>query len=66
MAIEVLDALNQLYPGKVKLADTHRWFGTRRIPAAIAAGRSPTSIVESYQADMETFRRLREPYLLYP
>jgi uncharacterized protein YbbC (DUF1343 family) len=66
MAIEVLDALNRLYPGKVKLADTHRWFGTRRIPAAIAAGRSPASIVESYQADMETFRRLREPYLLYP
>ncbi|MFN3649519.1 MAG: exo-beta-N-acetylmuramidase NamZ domain-containing protein [Armatimonadota bacterium] len=64
-AIEILDALVRLFPGKPKIEPTARWFGSRAIPEAILRGDSMAQIVASYRDDVESFRRSRQKYLLY-
>lgn len=39
--------------------------GTDKLRLALMAGKSATEIQQSWQADIEQFKRLRQPYLLY-
>ena len=65
LGIEVLVAMQKLYPGKIDLAGAKRLVGSDDAIARIQAGEDPRTIVQSYQDAVDAFARLREPYLLY-
>ena len=69
--IHVLHAFYQARPDSQKddfIND--RWLrllaGTDRLQEALESGRSPQDIVLSWEDEVEAFRALRMPYLLYP
>ena len=43
-----------------------RLAGTERLGALLTSGARPEAIIAAWQAEVETFRRQRQPYLLYP
>jgi uncharacterized protein YbbC (DUF1343 family) len=42
-----------------------RMFGNDETPRAIDAGKSPDEIIQAWQSKLETFKKIREKYLLY-
>lgn len=68
LGIYVIDALTRLYPAKLSattLYDMRSMVGNETIPAAIARGDAPETIIASWSADIETWRKRRAPFLLY-
>jgi uncharacterized protein YbbC (DUF1343 family) len=69
MGIHVADALARLNPIQLNaqtLATMNRMIGNAAIPAALARGTPPAEIIASWAGDVETWRRRRAPFLLYP
>jgi len=65
LGIEILCALQRLYPGVFRLDPALHMIGSRAVIRAIADGLSPESIVASWQPQLDEFRQRRGPYLLY-
>ncbi len=65
LGVELLSALVRLYPNDFRLAKTIRLLGSQRTLERIQAGDDPVEIVAAWQKDLDAFRKLRAPYLLY-
>ncbi len=68
--IHILSALHKLYPQK-DIYDTRRIdmfqkaIGTDQVEKQIKAGWSVEQIVQSWEADLDKFRKVRQKYLIY-
>ena len=65
LGIELLAALQRLYPGTFKLDPALYLVGSRAVIRAIAEGESPENIAAAWQLQLEEFLRKRARYLLY-
>jgi len=65
LGLEILVALQKLYPGRIDFAAGAKLIGSDDVLARLRAGEDPRSIVQSYQDSVDAFVKLREPYLLY-
>ncbi len=65
LGIEILSALQHLYPGIFTLDPALYLVGSRAVIHAIAAGEPPESIAASWQPQLEEFRRKSARYYLY-
>jgi len=65
LGIELASALRRLYPQHFELQRTVGMVGSRAVVAAIAAQENPAVIAARWQADLESFRKLRAKYLVY-
>jgi len=65
LGVEILCALQHLYPGVFQLDPALHMLGSRTVVQAIADGLAPESIVSSWQPQLEEFRRRSGSYLLY-
>lgn len=65
LGVELLSALWQLYPKDFQLEKTIRLVGSKRTMERIRAGDDPAEIAAGWEEELEAFRRLRLPYLLY-
>jgi uncharacterized protein YbbC (DUF1343 family) len=65
LGVEILCALQSLYPGMFQLDPALLMVGSRTVIRAIADGLAPESIVASWQPQLDEFRRRSAPYLLY-
>ena len=65
LGIEILCALQRLYPGVFQLEPALHMVGSRTVIRAIAQGLPAESIVAAWQPQLEEFHRRRAPYLLY-
>jgi uncharacterized protein YbbC (DUF1343 family) len=65
LGLEIIYALQQLYPGKTDIAINQRLIGSKAVVSALAAGRDPTTVQQKYEAGLQEFLRRRAPYLLY-
>lgn len=66
LGIELASALYRLYPKNFELDRTLSLVGSRTTLKEIRQGTDPGSIVRKWEEPLEKFRRLRQPYLLYP
>jgi len=66
MGIEIAAALAKLYPGKFDLPKMIELVGNAATISRLARGDSPAAIVAGWSGELETFRKLRAKYLLYP
>jgi uncharacterized protein YbbC (DUF1343 family)/CubicO group peptidase (beta-lactamase class C family) len=66
MGVELLAALWHLSPQYFKLDDTLRLIGSHKVLESIRTGQSPSRIWYDWQEDVEKFKKVRAPYLLYP
>ncbi|MGE5323223.1 MAG: exo-beta-N-acetylmuramidase NamZ domain-containing protein [Actinomycetota bacterium] len=65
LGIEVAVALRKLYPNDWKMDRMIELLGNHAVFDAIGQGQDPRSIAEDWQADLDSFRALRNKYLLY-
>ena len=65
LGIEILSALQRLYPKVFQIDAAIGLIGSRSVLRAIADGLEPESIAASWQPRLDEFRRLRASYLLY-
>jgi len=65
LGVELLSALWKLYPSHFRLDRTIRLVGSVGTMARIRAGDDPVEIAKGWREELEAFRRLRAPYLLY-
>jgi uncharacterized protein YbbC (DUF1343 family) len=65
LGLEILCALQRLYPRVFQLDAALGLIGSRRALQAITDGLEPQSIVASWQIQLDEFHRLRASYLLY-
>lgn len=66
--IEWIELLVQHYPGKEKIFNSFfdKLAGTDQLRLQLSGGMSLAEIRQSWQADIDKFKALRKPYLLYP
>ena len=65
LGMELLAAIEKLYPGKVDLAVTRRIVGSDDIIQRLKAGEDPRNLQTLLQDDVEAFAAKRAKYLLY-
>jgi len=65
LGLEIVSALQKLYPKDFQLDKTLPLIGTREVLQAIQEGQDPHSIVLKWQGPLEQFHKLRSKYLLY-
>ena len=65
MGIEIASALGKLYPGKFEAAKMIFLVGNAATLKQLADSKDPAAIVESWNKDLESFRKVRAKYLLY-
>ncbi len=65
LGVEIASALYRLYPNDFQIDKTLPLIGSREVLQAIKEGQDPTAIVQSWQASLETFNKIRKKYLLY-
>jgi uncharacterized protein YbbC (DUF1343 family) len=65
MGIEIASALGKLYPGKFEAAKMIFLVGNAATLKQFADSKDPAAIVESWNKDLESFRKVRAKYLLY-
>ena len=63
--IEIAAVLAKLYPGKFEVSKMMALVGNADTIAKLKAGDAPATIVASWSADLEAFRKTRAKYLLY-
>jgi uncharacterized protein YbbC (DUF1343 family) len=66
MGMEVAAAVAKLYPNKFELAKAIFLVGNADTIKKLGAQLDPAEIVASWNADLESFKKLRAKYLLYP
>ncbi len=65
LGIEIINALQRLYPHTFRIEDTRGMIGSKSVLAAIKNGRDPRKIAISWRRPLSDFFKLREKYLLY-
>ena len=65
LGIELLAALNRLYPTQFNLAKAERLLVSVNTMLALQNKDDPRKIAASWQADLDAFKQRRQPYLLY-
>jgi uncharacterized protein YbbC (DUF1343 family) len=67
LGVEMASALFKLFPNDFKLDSTLQLMGSHAVVDGIRAGRDPRRLAYEWeQNQLQPFRRLRAPYLLYP
>ncbi|MEO7144720.1 MAG: DUF1343 domain-containing protein, partial [Bryobacteraceae bacterium] len=65
LGLEIIHALQVLYPGKLSIQANQRLIGSKAVIDALEAGADPLAIERSFHADLEKFLKTRQKYLLY-
>jgi uncharacterized protein YbbC (DUF1343 family) len=65
LGIELLAALNRLYPAQFNLAKADRLLDSVNTLLSLQNKEDPREIAASWSADLDSFKQRREPYLLY-
>jgi uncharacterized protein YbbC (DUF1343 family) len=65
LGLEIAAALVELYPGRIRLAETARLIGDGQTLGALAAKESPASIWTIWEMAKQQFLEIRSRYLLY-
>ena len=65
MGVEIASALARLYPQNWDSSAMPALAGSAEVVAAIRSGEDPRRIEQDWQAGLDEFKALREPYLLY-
>jgi uncharacterized protein YbbC (DUF1343 family) len=65
MGLEIATALGKLYPEKFDVTKMLTLVGNANTVARLKNGDAPGIIVSDWDADLETFRKTREKYLIY-
>jgi len=65
LGVELLAALNKLYPQEFRLDKTLHLLGSQRTLERIQQHDDPREIVAGWEAELAAFQRLRASYLLY-
>jgi len=65
LGVEILCALQKLYPGQFEIDKALHLLGSREALQAIKEGKDPEAIASAWQPQTEEFSKRREPYLLY-
>ena len=66
LGLEMIYAIQKLYPGKLTVEANQRLIGSKAVIAALQAGKDPAEIEKEFRPGLEKFLTLREKYLLYP
>jgi uncharacterized protein YbbC (DUF1343 family) len=66
MGIEIAAALAKLYPGKFETPKIIALVGNGETIKQLQEGRDPATVAASWNSDLESFRKMRAKYLLYP
>jgi uncharacterized protein YbbC (DUF1343 family) len=66
-ALAELTVIRRLYGDQFELRDSYfdKLMGTSTVREALLRGESAETILQRFEADLEAFEQLREPYLLY-
>jgi uncharacterized protein YbbC (DUF1343 family) len=65
LGVEIVSALQRLYPNDFQLDKTLWLIGSRDVLQAIKEGQDPHSIIQKWQNSLEEFCRMRSKYLIY-
>ena len=65
LGIEAVSALWKLYPNIFQVDKVDRLLVNHRVLDQIKAGEDPRSIATGWQSELESFKKVREKYLLY-
>ncbi|WP_317891015.1 sodium:solute symporter family transporter [Edaphobacter bradus] len=65
LGIELLTALNRLYPAQFNLSKAERLLVSVNTMLALENKEDPRKIAASWSAELDAFKQRREPYLLY-
>jgi uncharacterized protein YbbC (DUF1343 family) len=65
VGLEIASALQKLYPGKISFTVNRKLIGSQAVIRALSGGEDPRAIVQGLEDPLESFRRMREKYLLY-
>ncbi|HEX7159538.1 MAG TPA: hypothetical protein VF214_11020, partial [Edaphobacter sp.] len=65
LGIELLSALNALYPKQFNLARADRLLASVNTLLALQNKEDPRKIAAAWQPELDAFKQRREPYLLY-
>ncbi len=65
LGMEIIYALQKLYPGKINIEANRRLIGSKSVIAALEGGQDPAAIEASYSGALRNFLRVRAKYLLY-
>jgi len=66
MGIEIAAALAKLYPRNFDATKIITLVGNAETIRRLKAGDAPAAIVAGWNEELETFRKMRAKYLLYP
>jgi len=65
LGLEIMGALQKLYPGKIDLAVNARLIGSHEAIRALREGADPEAVEEQLRPRLEEFKARRKAYLLY-
>jgi uncharacterized protein YbbC (DUF1343 family) len=65
LGLEIANALQKLYPGKIDLETCKLLIGNRKVINSLKAGEDPRSIEQRIEDDLLAFEERRRPFLLY-
>ncbi len=65
LGMEIIFALQELYPGKINVDANRRLIGSKAVITALQAGQNPATIERSYSTELTQFLETRKKYLLY-
>lgn len=65
LGIELISALHHLYPQQFNLTRTAKLIANSDTSQSLDDNQDPRTIAASWNADLEKFKKRREPYLLY-
>src|SRR5215469_3061907 len=65
MGIEIIEALNRLYPQNFQIGKTIELLGSESTVSRLERGDDARAIIAGWSADLENFRAWRQKYLLY-
>ncbi len=66
LGIEILSALHHLYPTRFNLARAATLVASINTMQSLTNNEDPRTIAAAWQADLNDFKKRRQPYLLYP
>jgi len=65
LGVELLSAVVRFYSDQLPISAIDRLLGNESSAARIKAGEDPRLIVQSWESDLEAFKKMRSSYLLY-
>ena len=66
LGIEILSALHHLYPTRFNLARAATLVASINTMQSLTNNEDPHTIAAAWTADLNDFKKRRQPYLLYP